>query len=396
MVAKKLFYFRCMNQRDMLLFVLEFAAVVHLVYSMVTFNFARRTVRYLSQAWVLLIIGCFFAFGMVGLLIFPQPSFEILSPYLLIALLVCSFLQSIYPLSIPMPGYLQWGRMWRYASPAIALIAIYIVGGLMGSHFTHLNSLDDLRANFLNGDVLLRLLMLGLTFYYILNIFRLPHNLLPNYKLQKDLIFYGTALCFSAVFMVVLSIRFNAIAFVVYVLYFTAVNVALAMRVFKPILQLINVPDINPVKTPPTDENLQRETEENFNELNLKRFEKVEYVMQHQKPFTDCDFTREHLCREVGLNRHLLLQCLRANGYNDVHEYISRYRVAELKRLIEDGTIKDLRSIEKAGFRTMKTALISFERFENTTLPDFFEAHQDSTPTQSDETTEPSEEMSEE
>ena len=365
-----------MEMRYIALVVMEFAAVVHLVFSLVNFNFARRSVRYLSEAWVLLLISLVLFGGVGYLLVRPFPTPEILSPTMLIILMVCSYLQSIFPLSIPMPGYLQWERMWRYASPAIVLIAIYAAGMLMGSNTTRLESLSDLGKNFLSGDVVLRILMLIVTFYYISNIVWRPKRLLPRYKISPDILLYGTALGIAALFMVCLSIRFSVEALMVYLLYITAVDAALAMRVLKPILALINVPEIKPVATPPADDNLQTEDEENFNEMNLKRFEKVEYTMQTLKPYTDCDFTRERLCREVGLNRHLLLQCLRANGYNDIHEYISRYRVAELKRLIENGTLKDLKSIERAGFRIMKTAMVSFEKFEHTPLLEFFEAHQ--------------------
>lgn len=364
-----------MNIRDLLLVVVELAAVIHISFSVVTFNFARRTVRYLSLAWILLLLGLMYAGGVVYLLLRPIPTFEILSPYWLICLLVCTYLQSIFPLSIPMPGYLQWERMWRYAAPTIVLIAIYVVGYLAGSTPIHLDSLSDLGNHLLTGDIILRLLMIALTFYYIINIFRLPNRLLPHYKMPKDIIFYGSALCLAAIFMVVLSIRFNIVGFIAYILYFTALNVALAMRVYKPILQLFSFPEISHVEAPPSDDNLQSENEENFNEMNLKRFEKVEYTMQTLKPYTDCNFTRENLCLEVGLNRHLLLQCLRANGYNDIHEYISRYRVIELKQLIENDSITDIRNIEKAGFRTMKTAQLSFEKFEHMPLFDFFEAH---------------------
>ena len=79
------------------------------------------------------------------------------------------------------------------------------------------------------------------------------------------------------------------------------------------------------------------------------------------------------LCRLAGFNRHVVLQSLRSQGYNDVHEYISRYRVAELKRLITEGKITDLRQVEEVGFRSVKTASLCFSRYESGDLQSFFD-----------------------
>ena len=70
-----------------------------------------------------------------------------------------------------------------------------------------------------------------------------------------------------------------------------------------------------------------------------------------------------------------MLQSLRSQGYNDIHEYISRYRVTELKRLILDGSITDLRQHERVGFLTLKTAVNNFERYENQDLAEWFKAN---------------------
>ena len=70
-----------------------------------------------------------------------------------------------------------------------------------------------------------------------------------------------------------------------------------------------------------------------------------------------------------------MLQSLRSQGYNDIHEYISRYRVTELKRLILDGSITDLRQHERVGFLTLKTAINNFERYENQDLTEWFKAN---------------------
>lgn len=256
-------------------------------------------------------------------------------PVLLIYLLACSYLLSIYPLGLCMPGYLQWGRMWGYAAPALVLIFIYSIGAAVGSNLANVYTFNDIFNSFLSGDVVLRIIALLLSGYYIVNIFRLPHTLVKNMQLPNDLIAYGSALGLVSLLFVVLTIRFDLVLLTIYMLLFTAVNMFLFFRILRPTVEAISYPDFRQVETPPTREEITQSEVDDFNEANLHRFEVMEYVMQHDKPFLDCGFNRERLCRLAGFNRHMVLQSLRSQGYNDIHEYIMRYRVAAMKSAIE-------------------------------------------------------------
>lgn len=350
---------------DIILFTTEMAAVAHVVMAIVLFYFARRSVRYLSQAWIMLLMGVMYGgifFCVMGRVVI-NPG--ILHPGMLLFLLTCSYLQSIYPLGIAMPGYLQWGRMWRYAAPAIAIIAIYLAGALLGSNVTRVYQADDLPRQFLSGDVILRFLALILSFYYIANIFILPHRLVRRMELPRDQVFYGTLLGLIAVLFVFLTIDFNRPGFVAYVLLSTAIDLFLSFRILRPVLDDMALPKMKRVATPPADAELLRSTEDDFNEANRQRFARMEYYMQTERPFTDPSFTRDTLCRHTGFNRHLVLQSLRSQGYNDVHEYISRYRAGELRRLLEAGQLLNTHDTERCGFRTFKTAVLAFARYED-------------------------------
>ena len=113
----------------------EFAAAAHLMMSLVLFYLARRSVQFLSQAWIMLLICLMYCLALFYVATTESiPSLGILHPILLIYLLVCSYLQSIYPLGLCLPGYLQWGRMWAYATPALVLIFIYCIGAAAGSN----------------------------------------------------------------------------------------------------------------------------------------------------------------------------------------------------------------------------------------------------------------------
>ncbi|MGM9694112.1 MAG: hypothetical protein ACI3YC_03795 [Alloprevotella sp.] len=355
---------------------IEFAAATHLMMSLVLFFFARRSVQFLSQAWIMLLICLlycgalsFFACGGV------VPSLGILHPVMLIYLMICSFLLSVYPLGLCMPGYLQWGRMWGYAIPALCVIFIYGMGAAVGSNLAKVYELDDFLQYFLSGDILLRLIALLLSGYYIVNIFRLPHRLVRSMQLPSDLIAYGSALGAVSIFFVVIAVKFSLVLLNIYVFLFTLVNLFLFFRILRPSVEGMAYPAIHEVEKMPTQEEITQSEIDDFNEANLKRFKMMEYIMLHEKPFIDTMFNRERLCRLVGFNRHVVLQSLRSQGYNDIHEYISRHRVAELRRLIESGEVTELKETDKVGFKTSKTAIVCFERYEGTDLNALLEEH---------------------
>lgn len=361
----------------LILVTTEFAAAAHLMMSLVMFYLSRRSVQFLSQAWIMLLICLMYCAALFFVATHDAiPQLGILHPVLLIYLLACSYLQSIYPLGLCMPGYLQWGRMWGYAVPALVLIFIYSIGAAAGSNLANVYTFNDIVDFWLSGDVVLRILCLLLSGYYIVNIFRLPHRLVRSMQLPSDLMAYGAALGIVSLFFVVITVEFNLVLLTIYILLFTLVNMFLFFRILRPTVEAISYPDFRQVETPPTREEITQSEVDDFNEANLHRFEMMEYVMQHDSPYLDCNFNRERLCRLAGFNRHMALQSLRSQGYNDIHEYIMRYRVAEFKRRIESGEITDLKQVADVGFRTPKTAITCFERYEGKEFQAFWEVYQ--------------------
>lgn len=355
----------------------ELVAVTHLTMAIVLFIYARRSVAYLAQAWTTMLTCCIYAVAL-GYIATHNVAMgnNMLHPALLVYLLVISFLLSINPLGMVMPGYLQMGRMVRYAAPAAAIVVLYLLGLAAGSEVVVISSFGDLQVNLLTGDVLLRLASLLLSSYYIINIIVLPHRLIrtQDYSLPANVVTYASLLGLVQVLFVFSTIWFSYAYIIIYEVLFTAVSLMLCGCMIKANIQAQPYPEIIPVETPPTPQEITKVELEDFNEANLRRFEGIEYVMQHGKPYVSPDFNRDHLCRFCGFNRHIVLQTLRSQGYNDVHDYISRYRVRELRRMIEEGEVTDIKQHERVGFRTLKTAILAFERYEHEDLAAFINA----------------------
>lgn len=356
-----------------ILLILACSATAHLVVSAILAIYARHKVQYLCLAW----INGIFGFVMTGVAFISNQVAEgnpgIMHPAMVIPLMCGVYLQSIFPLSIPMPGFLQWKRMLRYARPAIILSAIYFVAKLLGSHHVVLYSIHEVGYNLLSSDVLLRMLAVGISIYYITNIFLIPRRMVHNTDIPHYLIGYCLSLGFSVIFFTFVSIFYNPTALMAYVIIFTLLNLYLAFRTLESMAIHLPQPALIEVEEEPTEDIVEKAAKEDFNEANLLRFKRIEFWMQnHKDEWTDNTFGRDRLCEAVGYNRHLVLQCVRSQGYYNVHEYINRYRIEELKRLITKGKINTLGETVDAGFGAIQTARSCFLKMEGITLDEYW------------------------
>jgi len=352
--------------------VLLCSATMHILMTAVMALFARHKVEYLSLAWILGIFG----FSIIFILPFANDiqitHLGIMHPMMLIPLLAIVFLQSIYPLSISMPGYLQWNRMWGYAVPVIVVIALYVIAMVLGMSPVILRTWSDFRAHLVSFDVVFRIVILLLSIYYVINIFRLPKELLRLPDIPNYIIGYTTALGLSSVLYIWVTVHFNIGLFELWIATFTLVNLYIGMRVLETIALNLPKPEIKNVESQPEEMDIQETELADFNEANRKRFERVEFWMQHNpQRWKDYTFGRDQLCAETSINRHLLLQSLRSQGYNNVHEYINTYRIYELVRLIDQGQLVSLRDCIDAGFGTIKTARTTYEKIIGGNLDEY-------------------------
>jgi len=356
-----------------ILLILACSATAHLVISATTAIYARHKVQYLCLAWVNGIFGFLLAAvaSISNQIAKGEPG--IMHPAMIIPLMCGVYLQSIFPLSIPMPGFLQAKRMIKYARPVLILIAVYSVARLMGSKIIIMRDFHEVFQNLLSSDVLLRILALGISIYYIVNIFLIPRRRVHNTEIPNYLIGYCVCLGFSVVFFTIVSILYNPTALMIYIIIFTLLNLYLTFRTLENMAIHLPQPAMIEVQEEPTEDIVEKAAKEDFNEANLLRFKRLEFWMQnHKEEWTNNTFGRDRLCEAVGYNRHLILQCVRSQDYNNVHDYINRYRIEELKRLITKGRISTLGEVVDAGFGTIQTARSCFLKMEGITLDEYW------------------------
>lgn len=363
--------------KDFVMLTLACAATAHFVLTCVMSLYARHKIQYLCLAWV---NGLFFVM-LVGAACFSgqiaQGAPGMLHPVMLLSLVVTSYLQSIHPLSIPMPGYLQWGRMWRYALPAIILIAVYIpILIYFGTSLPVMDSVEDVAKGLFKTDMPLRLVSLGLSIYYIVNIFRLPHLIARHTDVPRYLVGYCTAMGITVLYYVSVSVYYSPLGLMVYIMMFTVVNLYLAFRTLETMALDLPKPVIGVVYSEPAADEVEKAEQEDFNRANMQRFQRITFWMQnHRSLWTDNSFGRDRLCEETGYNRHLVLQCVRSQGFNNVHDYINSYRIEALKQLVASGRIRTVADCAMVGFGTPKTARSCFARTEDMNLDDYLSIH---------------------
>ena len=179
------------------------------------------------------------------------------------------------------------------------------------------------------------------------------------------------AMGLSVVFYTYVAIVFDLKLLAVYVVLFTVLNLYLMLRTLESIALELPRPVISEVAEAPVEMSKKKD-EEDFNEANLDRFQRINFWMQnHKEEWKDSTFGRDRLCLETGFNRHLVLQSVRSQGFNNVHDYINSFRVAELKRMIAKGEVKALNDTLDAGFGTTQTVRACFLKSEGITLDDY-------------------------
>jgi AraC-like DNA-binding protein len=347
---------------------------------------ARHRVQYLSLAWILAIFAVVSTIVAIYGKSVAAGAPGILNPYMLLVIDGAIFLQSIYSLGLIMPGFLQLERMLKYASPIVILAIVYMIAIFPAGKLTLVFSAEELFNNIVSLDMILRLIALGLGVYYTANIILLPRRIAYKTSFPMSLFAYIVVLVASIVLYLYTAFDWTPYMICAYAALFTVVNFFWVCHTMEILVVNLPHPDIKIEVTEKeeivTNEQAEKDEQaelsklEEAYEMNQKRYMRVQLWMQNNKEAWKSNrFTRDKLCEETGINRQLMLQCLRSQGHNNIHEYITAYRVEELKRLIRIGEISSISDCDIVGFTAPKTARSCFERIEGKNLDEYIQQH---------------------
>jgi AraC-like DNA-binding protein len=102
--------------------------------------------------------------------------------------------------------------------------------------------------------------------------------------------------------------------------------------------------------------------------------EKLQHYMRDEKPFLDPELSLTTLAKALGLNRNQLSQLINAGIGENFYDFINKYRVEEVKRLMTDPQKHNYNLLGmalEAGFKSKSTFNLIFKRFTGLTPTEY-------------------------
>jgi AraC-like DNA-binding protein len=102
--------------------------------------------------------------------------------------------------------------------------------------------------------------------------------------------------------------------------------------------------------------------------------DKLRAFMQSQKPYLDPELSLSSLSRELGLNRNQLSQLINDGIGDNFYDFVNKYRVDEVKRLMVDPLKQNYNLLGialEAGFKSKSTFNLIFKRFTGLTPTEY-------------------------
>ena len=96
--------------------------------------------------------------------------------------------------------------------------------------------------------------------------------------------------------------------------------------------------------------------------------------MKNEKPFLDPELSLSTLAKAMGINRNQLSQLINAGIGENFYDFINKYRVEEVKRLMTDPKKQNYNLLGmalEAGFKSKSTFNLIFKRFTGLTPTEY-------------------------
>lgn len=136
---------------------------------------------------------------------------------------------------------------------------------------------------------------------------------------------------------------------------------------FKGILQrdIFNLIDVLPVPTPPLTTPAKPD---------VQLISTVTTYMEEKKPYLDAELTLSTLAKNLNMSRSQLSQLINDGIGENFYDFVNKYRVEEVKRLMADPAVKNFSLLGialEAGFKSKSTFNLIFKRFTGLTPTEY-------------------------
>jgi AraC-like DNA-binding protein len=96
--------------------------------------------------------------------------------------------------------------------------------------------------------------------------------------------------------------------------------------------------------------------------------------MEKQRPYLDPELSLSALAKELGINRNQLSQSINDGLGENFYDFVNKYRVEEVKRLMADPNKQNYNLLGiavEAGFKSKSTFNLIFKRFTGLTPTEY-------------------------
>ena len=96
--------------------------------------------------------------------------------------------------------------------------------------------------------------------------------------------------------------------------------------------------------------------------------------MQEKKPYLDAELTLSSLAKDLSISRSQLSALINEGMGDNFYDFINKYRVEEVKRLMVDPQVKNYNLLGialEAGFKSKSTFNLIFKRFTGLTPTEY-------------------------
>ena len=289
----------------------------------------------------------------------PFPS--VIQPILGIGGLYAIILIMYYPLEVIRPRWLTGWKLLIPISPAI----IATIPFLIGMHFQDIQTINDIKENLTDIDVLIRLITIALVVIVSLFIMIIPYNwrkssanktIIRRYVILSEItsIIFLTN-CFSGS-LIITNINILWCVFLISQLTYYELN----QRIIPPI-ETQNLPDDPEPVSNVADDN---QTDDLWQRIN--------HQMDKHEIWRNPDVTVEMMSRAVGTNRIYVADSIREHTGLTFNDYLNKWRTEYMADKLRQNPAQDQKPLYfEIGYRNRQTAYRNFIKFIGCSPSDF-------------------------
>lgn len=127
-------------------------------------------------------------------------------------------------------------------------------------------------------------------------------------------------------------------------------------------------------KVKPTDVQVPLPSNTSVNKPDVELINKLTAYMEEKKPYLDSELTLSQLAKDLNMSRSQLSQLINDGIGDNFYDFINKYRVEQVKKLMVDPQVKNYNMLGlalEAGFKSKSTFNLIFKRFTGLTPTEY-------------------------